>query len=177
MKNGNEKLDQLLRQFMDAPHAHELEQELSYADALFEKYPVRPLEPKAMDAVTGRVHRTLTRRRHWAAAKWYTAVAAVIAAALTAGLYILYPAGPAPQPGGTAPIKLVLAGQDRLWTDALYAFFTETDPIERELTELSESIQSENSSGTYGPVKTINSDLLEIEEIESLAENAAFRKG
>lgn len=173
MKNGNEQLEKLLRQFMDDDHVRNWKEDVAAADALFEKYPARSPEQQTIDDIKKRVHHAIKHRRRWNAAKWCTAVAAVVAAALLPGLLRL-PTGSTPNQGA-APVAIT--GQDELWTDSLYALSVETDPIEREMAELLEFIQSDNLSGIYGPVNTINLDSQKIEEVESLAETATFRKG
>ena len=173
MKNGNEKLERLLRQFMDESKAREAKDDLSFADRLFADSPVPALGPKALVSIQAKIQRKLRHRRYLRFGKPALAVAAVVAVVLLAGLYTLYSESPTTYPGSFS----ARAGNTAaLWDDALYVVNLNADPIGKELADLTESIHA-ISKETYEPTDTFSADLLEFEEIESLTENTDFWKG
>ncbi|MHC4952180.1 MAG: hypothetical protein ACYTEU_14545 [Planctomycetota bacterium] len=55
MKNGNKQLDELLRQFMDEDHIHELKEDLSFADQLFAAHPVPDVHQETIASIQVKV--------------------------------------------------------------------------------------------------------------------------
>jgi len=173
MKNGNEKLEKLLRQFMDEVHAHEAEDDLSFADRLFEKSPVPAIGPKVLASIQKRMQHDVKHRRYLHFGKQLLAAAAVVAVVLWAGLYAIYSANSATN---SESFTAQAGNSDALWSDELFAANLNADPIGQELAELTESIQAVDRE-VYEPTDTFSTDLLEFEEIESLTENTDFWKG
>ena len=169
----NEKLDQLLRQFMDESQVREMENNLSFSDRLFSESPIPAIKPKTLISIQSTVHQKIQHQKYLAFGKQLAVVAAIVATALLAGLHILFPESPATYPGAHSAQTDNI---DPLWNDVLYAASLNADPIMTELADLTESIHSVGEE-TYEPRDTFLDDLLELEEIESLAVNTDFWKG
>lgn len=180
MNKQNEQLNQLLSQFMDGSHIREFQDDLSFADELYAKYPVRPVSQKILSAITTRVHRHIRYHRYWIAAKWGTATAAVVIGTFVAGLFLTSPEKPATHQPATYSQRTHDPAPDRqIWSDSFIVYAMETDSIERELNELTESVQAVplDVYETRDTLEPLTIDLLEIQEIESLTENTNFWKG
>lgn len=173
MKNGIEKLDALLRQFMDDEHVHDLKEDLSYADELFATYPTPDVRQSTIAAIQAKTTRKLRHRRYLAISKQLAAVAAVLTIALLFGDYLVNTKNITTSSRRRHVVN-VYDGED-LWGDALCVMDSTNDPIERELHELADSIRTVSLS-TYGPADTFTMDVMELEEIESLADSDYFGK-
>ncbi|MHC4952179.1 MAG: hypothetical protein ACYTEU_14540 [Planctomycetota bacterium] len=73
----------------------------------------------------------------------------------------------------TEPFPTKIYSSQDLWKDELYVVNSQVDPIERELVELADSIRAV-SLETYETTDSFSIDVMEIEEIEYLADNASF---
>lgn len=173
MKNKNETLDKLLRRFMDESQAREVKDDLSFADRLFSESPVPAVKSKTVVSIQSTVRHKLRHRRYLIFGKRLTTIAATIAVALLAGLYVLHSEGPTTHPDF---LSVRTGNTDSLWNDALYAANLNADPIMKELAELTESIHSIGEE-TYEPADPFSDDLQEFEEIEFLTKNTDFWKG
>ena len=169
MKNGNEQLEQLLRQFMDDEHARDLKEDLSYADRLFAGHPVPAVRQRTLSSIQVTIRRQLKYRRFLVATKWFTAAAAILIAVLLSAEHFINTEN-VDQPSF---VKLYDTGD--LWSDALYVVNSQDDPIERELSEVAESLRAV-SLETYEPIDTFSIDMMELEEIESMTEKVALGK-
>jgi len=180
MNRKNEQLDRLLLKFMDESQAGQFQNDLSAADDLFDAHPVESIDGHVLKAIQKRMRLALRHHhRYMAITKWCTAAAAVIITAMTAGLFVLYSSGPVTGPvasGSGTSSRASQPVQSQFWSDTLYAVVMETDPIEVELAELTESIQAVHVTPYESP-DTLKIDLLEIEEMETLTEKSNFWKG
>jgi hypothetical protein len=100
------------------------------------------------------------------AGKWIAAVAAVlIVAVLSRGPFV----NPQNKPVTSYP-------NGDIWTDDFYAMNLQVDSIEQELTELAGSIRAVRLE-TYDTTDTFSLDMMELDEIEHLADNVSLGKG
>ena len=173
MKNKNETFNKLLRQFMDESQAHEVKNDLSFADRLFSESPVPAIKPKTVVSIQSKVRHKLRHQKYLIFGKRLTTLAAIIAVALLAGLYILHSESPETYPRLSSART---GNTTSLWYYALYAVNLDADPIGKELTHLTESIHSIGEE-TYEPADPFSDDLQEFEEIEFLTKNTDFWKG
>ena len=172
MKHSKENLDQLLLQFMDEAQARQFQADLRAADDLYDKHPVEPVRADALVAISKQIHANLKQRPLWIfAGKWATA-AAVLAVVVLAGLFHLF----SPNPPNQQPAVKQMAQNAFTESGAFVGFNNETHPLERELAELSEFVDS-GSLDTYESINTVTIDLMELEEMELMAENTSFWKG
>ncbi|MHC4291823.1 MAG: hypothetical protein ACYSTR_06375 [Planctomycetota bacterium] len=167
MKNGNKQLDELLRQFMDDDHIRELKEDLSFADQLFAAYPVPDVHQETITSIQVKVRRKLRQQKYRAVAKWVTTAAAILLAVLLSREHLVN------TENTTEPFPTKIYSSQDLWKDELYVVNSQVDPIERELVELADSIRAV-SLETYETTDSFSIDVMEIEEIEYLADNASF---
>ncbi|MHC4386034.1 MAG: hypothetical protein ACYSUG_03485 [Planctomycetota bacterium] len=167
MKNGNKQLDELLRQFMDEDHIHELKEDLSFADQLFAAHPVPDVHQETIASIQVKVRRKLRQQRYRAIGKWVATAAAILLAVLLSREHLVN------TENTTEPFPTKIYSSQDLWKDELYVVNSQVDPIERELVELADSIRAV-SLETYETTDSFSIDVMEIEEIEYLADNASF---
>ncbi|MEN8126523.1 MAG: hypothetical protein ABFR90_01830 [Planctomycetota bacterium] len=167
MKNRDEKLDALLRQFMDDDHAHDLKEDLSYADRVFAAYPVPAVQQRTLASIQAAIRRKLRRQKYRIAGKWLATAAAVLIAVLLSREHFTYTDNVTTPP--------VLARSADLWSDELYTVISQDEPIEQELSEIADSLRTVTME-TYEPVDTLVIDMMELEEIETLTEKGSLRK-
>lgn len=166
MKNGNEKLDELLCGFMDEAHIRDLKADLDFSDQVFAAYPVPAVRQETLASIQAKIHRKLMQQRFLNAGKWIAAVAAVlIVAVLSRGPFV----NPQNKPVTSYP-------NGDIWTDDFYAMNLQVDSIEQELTELAGSIRAVRLE-TYDTTDTFSLDMMELDEIEHLADNVSLGKG
>lgn len=173
MPHKSEKLDSLLLQFMNESQARQFQDDLAAVDDLFRTHPVRPVKENALETIRTRMLSAAKHHRYWHVTKWCAAAAAVI---IGAGLFVLSSPHAVTRPVATVSEPVHPTVQSRFWSDTLYAVVMETDPIELELADLTESIQSVRVD-PYESTDAVTLDLLEIEEIESLTEKSNFWEG
>jgi len=166
MKNGNEKLDELLRGFMDETHIRDLKADLDFSDQVFAAYPVPAVRKETLASIQAKIHRKLMQQRFLHAGKWIAAVAAVlIVAVLSRDSFI-----------NTQSRTAANSTMGDIWTDDFYAMNLQVDSIEQELTELAGSIRTVRLE-TYNTTDTFSLDMMELDEIEHLADNVSLGKG
>lgn len=167
--NRNEQLDKLLRQLMDNDHIHDLKEDLSFADKLFEAHPAPPVRQEILASIQEKVRRKLIRRHYWAAGKWIAAAAAILVVALLSR-------EPFVNTNHTArPFSTTVNRNDDLWRDEFYVMNAQDNAIEQELTELTNAIYTVRSE-MYDSADTFSIDLKELEDIERLTDNLSFGK-
>jgi hypothetical protein len=172
MTKRNEELDQLLRQFMDETHAHQAWEELEAADRLFDAYPVPAVRRKTVIAIQENLRRQLNHWDSYIAWLWrISAVAAVVGAVLLAGIYFLHNSDRDVKPFMPGVFATALD-----WNNNRYAEDSPLAKIENELQDVAESMQT-LSVETFKPVNTLSQDMMELDEIELLANNTEFWKG
>jgi len=169
MKNGNEQLDRLLRQFMDENHIHDLKQDLSFADKLFAAHPVPAVRQETLTSIQNKIQRELIQRRYWKAGKWVAAAAVILLVALLSSQHVVN------IDNKTKSFSTKIYNGDDLWRDDFYVVNSDVDPIERELMELANSIHAVHL-GTYNTTDTFSIDMMELQEIEDFTENGSLGK-
>lgn len=169
MKNGNKKLDELLRRFMDETHVRDLKADLDYADHAFAAYPVPAVRQETLASIEARIHRKLMQQRFLTAGKWIAAAAILIAAVLPRDHFVN-------TPNRTTPYSAASYHSGSIWTDDFYAMHSQVDSIERELADLADSVRTVRLE-TYDKTDAFSLDMMELDEIEYLADNASLGKG
>jgi hypothetical protein len=172
MKNRNEQLDNLLRQFMDDAHLHDLKEDLAFADELFATHPSPPVRQQTLALIQKRVHRKLIQHRCWAVGRWIAAVAAILIVSLLSREHFMKTQDTSNMP---RPITRTIYYNPEIWRDGTYVTNSQVDPIERELTELADALRAV-SLKTYETTDTFSIDMMELDEIEHLADNASLGK-
>ena len=171
MKNGNEKLDELLRRFMDDAHIRDLKADLDFADQVFAAYPVPAVRQETLASIQSKIHRKLIERRFLTVGKWVAAAAAILIVAVLSRDHFVNP------PNRIAPISATnYNNEEGIWKDDFLAMNAQVDSIEQELTELAGSVRVARL-GTYDTTDTFSLDVKELDEIEHLADNISLGKG
>lgn len=177
MSKNNEQLNRLLLQLMDGPQACEFQEDLASADDLYAKHPAGHVRPQVLSEISKKVRRKLKVRHFRMMTEWISVAAAVVIGTVLAGLFLLQSSKPVGnQPGGGQSVIIANASMSHIWSDAYILNAIETDPIEKELDELSESFRSVDFE-TYESPDILTIDLMEIEQMERIAENTSFWKG
>lgn len=169
MKNGNEQLDNLLRQFMDETHLHDLKKDLAFADELFATHPSPPVRQQTLVLIQKRVHRKLIQHRFWVTGKWIAAVAAILMVSVLSRQHFIKTQDMPKR------ISRTIYYNPEIWRDGTYVTNSQFDPIERELTELADALRAV-SLKTYETTDTFSIDMMELDEIEHLADDASLGK-
>ena len=167
--NRNEQLDDLLRQFMDDDHIHDLKEDLSYADKLFETHPVPAVRQETLVSIQKKVSRKLIVKHYWTAGKWIAVAAAIAVVALLSREQFV-DTNHTPRSFSTAIQK-----NDDLWRDEFYVVNSQDDAIERELTELTNAVYTVRTE-MYDSADTFSIDMMELDDIEHLTNNLSFGK-
>jgi hypothetical protein len=170
MKNGNEKLDDLLRRFMDEAHVRDLKADLDFADHAFAAYPVPAVRQETLASIQAKIHRKLTQQRFLTAGKWIAAAAAILMAAVLSRDPFVN------TPNRTAPFSGTNYGDEDVWKDDFYAMNLQVDSIEQELKELGGVTRAVRLE-TYDKTDAFSLDMMELDEIEHLADNVSLGKG
>jgi len=170
MKNGNEKLDELLRGFMDEAHVRDLKAELDFADHVFTAYPVPAVRQETLASIQSKIRQKLIQRRFLTAGRWIAAAAAILIVAVLSRDYFVN------NPNRTTPFSAASYNTEGIWEDDFYAMNSQVDSIEQELTELARSVRAVRLE-TYDTTDTFSLDMMELDEIEHLADNASLGKG
>ena len=168
MKNGNnEKLDNLLRQFMDEAHMRNLKADLDFADQVFEAHPVPDVRQETLAAIQGKIHRMLLRRRFLTVGKWISGAAAVLVVALLSHSHFISP-----------PNKIAGTNysNESIWKSDFYAMNSQVDSLERELAELAGTVHTSRLDA-FDTTGTFSVDMKELDEIEHLTDNLSLGKG
>lgn len=170
MKNGNDKLDELLRQFMDDSHVHDFKEDLDFADCVFAAYPVPAVRQETLAAIKAKIRRKLMRHRLLTAGKWMAAAAAVLFIAVLTGDRLVAPAKRIPS------IAATFYSNEDIWRDDFFAMNSQVDSIEQELTELAGAIHAAPVKA-FGATDTFSIDMKELDEIEHFTKNTSLGKG
>ncbi|MDH4202149.1 MAG: hypothetical protein OEV87_04585 [Phycisphaerae bacterium] len=168
MKNGNEKLDELLRRFMDEAHIRDLKADLDFADHVFSAYPVPAVRQEALASIQAKIRQKLIHRRFLTAGRWIAAAAILIVAVLSRNHFVN-------NPNRITPFSAASYNTEDIWKDDFYAMNSQVDSIEQELTELARSARPVRLE-TYDTTDAFSLDMMELDEIEHLADNASLGK-
>jgi hypothetical protein len=187
MKN-NQDLEKLLSQFMDQPEVQQAADDIVAGDRLFERYPAPPVSQQALQRIRCDVAKRTRLQRLFGGLSFAgsAAAAAVIVFALLQG--------PRTNPVGNETIVAsahkpvsnpAVAAPERprdlpppavgLWNRL--ASHELLHQIDRELTDVADSIDAIKSESYKGFVNTLKIDLLELEELELLTASSDFWKG
>lgn len=187
-KNDNIKLEQLLSQFMDRPRAEQAAADIRAGDRLFEQNPVPPVAGQVLQQIRTAVSKKARMQQRLGRLSYAGsgAAAAVIVLALLYGVRT-QPISPdstvasAPEAESRAAVVNVVstrplnAGTRNLWSRL--ASHESLVEIDRELTEVADSINAMQSEPYGDLVNTLKIDMLELEELELITANSDFWKG
>lgn len=184
--NNKERIDQLLCQFMDRSEAETAADEIRAGDRLFAEHPAPAVSRKAIDEIHRRIAKQTRMHRLFGGLKLAgAAAAAVIMLALLHGqqsaplperqpVSISMPAA-AQQVAAASVPEAKQAIAENLWKRL--ASHESLAQIDRELTDVADSIDALRTE-TYGElVNTLKIDMLELEELELITANTDFWKG
>jgi hypothetical protein len=185
---SNEDLKQLLSQFLDEHDALHAAEDIDAGDRLFERYPAPTVTRQTIELVRSRVA-ARTRQQRLFGGLTFAGTAAAAAVVVWALLHapqtppentptqLASATRPVSSPAVLTPVKsqeLKTAAPD-LWNRL--ASHESLHQIDRELTDVADSIEALDSE-PYGEfVNTMKIDLLELEELELLTANSDFWKG
>jgi len=180
--NRNEQIDQLLSQFMDPQNAERAADDIRTGDALFAQYPAPDVRREALGQIRSRLVRHSRMQRRHGALRFAgsAAAAAVIVFALLHGVQ-QQPADTGVQRADTQVAAVVspVETKETIVRDLWKRLVSHESlvQIDRELTDLADSIDAVQSE-TYGElVNTMKIDMLELEELEMITANTDFWKG
>lgn len=171
MKNKNEHLEQLLRQFVDQDQVRQMADDIHSGDRLFDAHPAPSVRPETLAAVQQNAQHQL-RHTHRVHSRMQWVAAAAVVALLLAGLLALYTPTNDLSPNPFGPLA---AGEWHL-NQNLGGMDQSLAEIENELSSLTEVIDTMDT-GTYEPINPLQLEWIELEEIEAMASSTEFWKG
>ncbi len=173
MKDNNQNLEHLLRQFVDNAEAEHMADDIRQADRLFDNYQAPSVQPETIAAVQLNVRRQLKHTRHMHRRRQWIGIAAVVAIFLI-GLFVLN----APDATTTSRQATFTTFKATEWglNSNLHVMDQSLAEIENELGSLAETIEALDT-GTYEPVNPLRLELIQLEEIEAMTSTTEFWKG
>ncbi len=184
MKHNNENLEQLLQQFVDETQAQKMMDDIHEADRLFDAHPAPAVDADTLEALRHSVRHQVKRHHRRHARRHWVGIAA-IAAVLLVGLFTMYSGDPDSPIHTTTPIEKVAHAPAGSMLDVLDVtpWALNDNPLDAllaeirsELGNLADAINTMDT-GTYEPVNPLRFELIELEELEAVADSSEFWKG